>query len=417
MTFSSRGAAVWTLPTIIILTFPFMAFFARALSGTVAVLICLAFLYRSYKNHDWAWSKTLWFRIALIIWVYLTFVVSPQSEHALHSILYSLTFIGWALFAAALANWLLADISTRRQFEWALVVLAAFVMADSVYQYFSGQDIFGHIPYDVRLTGPFKKLVPGTFTVRVFFIALAAIYFGLSLKSARAKVAIIACLLALGAGFEFLTGERSAFAIFMLGSFIVLLGLWLAHPDQRRFLLAVAATFALIVGIGASTQQKMVDRTIHSLVAGVTHYAEQPGGRILVSAFNIWKDHPALGIGITNFREVCPQYLARGEAPECNIHPHNIYMQWLVESGIIGLALFVALVVSFFAAIWKGYRDRSTLMVPLLATATVLTSLWPLMGSMSFFNSWIAAIIWMTVGWALAATNVKQLGATAQPAA
>lgn len=388
----------------IVLLFPFMAFFSRALSDTVIVLIDLAFLYRSYQNHDWSWARAPWFKLALVIWVYLILIVAPQAEESLRSLVFGFGFIRWPLFAAALAQWLLADLPTRRKFEWTLATLAAFVVADSTYQYFAGQDIFGHLPTDTRLTGPFKKLVPGTFTLRIFFIVLAAVYFGLRFRSDRTRAATVLSLLAVGAGFEFLTGERVAFAVFLFGSIIVFVGLWLSYPSLRRFLSGSAIGLAIFVAIGASTQPKMVERTINSLIAGAANYSQEPGGRIIASAIHIWKDHPLFGIGISNFNQTCTRYLANGQVSECSTHPHNIYIQWLVESGVIGLVLFVALVVSLFITIWR-HRIDGMLMLPLLATITLLTTLWPLMGSMSFFNNWIAAVIWMGIGWALAVTQ------------
>lgn len=392
----------------IILFFPLFAFFARALSDTAIVLIGLAFLYRSYKNHEWGWGCAPWFRVAFVIWVYLILIVSPQADDILRSLVFSFGFMRWPLFAAALAYWILADQNVRRKFEWVLASLAAFVIADSIYQYFAGQDIFGRVPQEVRLTGPFNKLVPGTFTLRIFFIALAAVYFGLSFKSDRVKIAATLFLLAIGAWFEFLTGERVAFAMFILGCGIVIVGMWLSLTDQRRFLLGVAACLAVLITVAASTQPKMVDRTVKSLIEGVVNYTEQPGGRIITSALRIWQDYPVVGIGISNFNATCSHYLERSQVPECNIHPHNIYIQWLVEGGVIGFALFVTLVINLFMAIWQGRHKDVPIMVRLLATVTLLTTFWPLMGSMSFFNNWIAAVIWMGIGWALAATAGRQ---------
>lgn len=405
MTVASEKVGDWTLPVLIILIFPFAAFFARALADFLLVSIGLAFLYRSYKNHDWVWARKPWFVLALIIWAYLVLLVSPFAEDRLLSLSHSFVFIRWPLFAAALAYWILADLPVRRKFEWVLAALAAFVMADSVYQYFAGFDIFGYASHEVRLTGPFKKVVPGTFTLRIFFIALVAVYFGLKFKSDRTRVASILGLLTLGAGFEFLTGERVAFAMFLFGSLIVFFGLWIAHPDQRRFLMGCSAALVVLLGIGASTQPRMVDRTINSLVAGAMNYKDEAGGKILSSAASIWRDQPILGVGVKNFETVCPKYLERGEALECNVHPHNIYVQWLVEGGIIGLGLFVALVTSLFVAVWRSRPQESGPMLPVFASVVMLTSLWPLMGSMSFFSNWIAAIIWMGIGWALATTG------------
>ena len=62
---------------------------------------------------------------------------------------------------------------------------------------------------------------------------------------------------------------------------------------------------------------------------------------------------PVIGIGLDNHRILCPKISAGNPDVDCHTHPHNFYIQLLGETGLIGLALGVAMVVSI---IWACLR-------------------------------------------------------------
>jgi O-antigen ligase len=75
------------------------------------------------------------------------------------------------------------------------------------------------------------------------------------------------------------------------------------------------------------------------------------------------EDHPWLGVGVNNFRVESPNYVRRPGGPEdvylITEDPHvvhNIYLQQLAETGIIGLALFATVLVLALRASWRGIR-------------------------------------------------------------
>ena len=58
----------------------------------------------------------------------------------------------------------------------------------------------------------------------------------------------------------------------------------------------------------------------------------------------MWKDHPLHGIGLNNFTYLCKndqRYKKLLKNIGCVTHPHNFYLQWLVETGVFGLLLFL----------------------------------------------------------------------------
>ena len=65
----------------------------------------------------------------------------------------------------------------------------------------------------------------------------------------------------------------------------------------------------------------------------------------------MWQNNKITGIGLNNFEEVClndDSYKQYHTNFGCGSHPHNYYLQALVETGLPGLILFTALVLSFF---------------------------------------------------------------------
>ena len=83
---------------------------------------------------------------------------------------------------------------------------------------------------------------------------------------------------------------------------------------------------------------------------GQLHAAQEPIMRVLVLEskqlrFRADGDKPLLvfGIGLNNFTEVCKsdKFVKTLKGIGCVTHPHNFYLQWLVETGPIGLFLFI----------------------------------------------------------------------------
>jgi O-antigen ligase len=79
-----------------------------------------------------------------------------------------------------------------------------------------------------------------------------------------------------------------------------------------------------------------------------------------------------------------------------------MYLEWLVESGLTGLAAFMAMVVLWLKQGVGHFRQlrNDPLFIGLLITLCI--RLWPLASTTSFFTAWSAVPFWMMVGWWLA---------------
>ena len=149
-----------------------------------------------------------------------------------------------------------------------------------------------------------------------------------------------------------------------------------------------------------------------SILRGSSHYF------FFHNSILVWKERPLFGFGLKSFRIKCWENLTEGTMSlfvknknqkylACSTHPHNYYLEFLSESGIIGTILLLAL----FIILWKDffhyfirYNRRTSLEVGLLVPIiiTIFLEIWPVKSTGSFFSTWNATFFWLTVAVLLA---------------
>jgi O-antigen ligase len=383
----------WMLPVCLL--------FFRGLADLTVLFTALVFLYRSYSQHDWQWARQTWFRFSLLFWAYLLLVNAPFGIAPVESLLYALAFMRWPLFAAALGYWLLNNPEPQRRFLISLLCVSLFIFIDTGWQYLTGWDFFG-IPKFAqdRLTGPFRNPVPGTLMLRVGFILLFAGLLFNSLKPATRSISFATGLLAMGILLIFITGERMPFALYCAGALVVIAGLLATFPDKRRLILTGLAALLLFFALTMQLLPATTERTIHSFFDTLEQFGQSHYGEIFAAAVQTWLQDPVFGSGLHNYREAC--LLVIPSENSCGLHPHNLYLQLAAETGIAGLALFLALLVSIILTALQPLVRNKNWYAAALSLSVLGVSFWPLMAAPSLFNNWIAALVWLGIGWVLA---------------
>jgi O-antigen ligase len=91
----------------------------------------------------------------------------------------------------------------------------------------------------------------------------------------------------------------------------------------------------------------------------------------------------------------------------CNTHPHNIYLQFLAELGIVGLILFLIIFIYSLSRLIILSKKKITKELTKIEKCSVLTllcvviSMFPLLPSGSYFNNWILIISYLPIGFYL----------------
>jgi O-antigen ligase len=254
-----------------------------------------------------------------------------------------------------------------------------------------------------QLTSATEKLdprrVPGPFDnpnglAAVLSIAIpigAALFAGVSV---RLRIALAFMLVAMSAAVV-LSYSRAGWVGLAAG-----LPLLLA-PRRVRFRLAVpiallfATSVALYFGLGAETSFVSVRLGELALdtFSGVNSFAERLA--LWHKAIMIAQQDPILGIGFGNFpsAQIAGQFRWVG-----GLTTHNVFLTVLAEMGLVGLALFVALIVKTFRNLVAGARAYGAPGLSLLSWGFLASMVSYVVGQGMAHGSLVSELMWVLIG-------------------
>lgn len=386
----------------LVLALPFFLLHGRGVAEAIILVLDGLFLVRGALARDGAWLRPLWTRVGLAWWAWL---VLCSTRWGWGQLLQAFLLVRFLLLAAALEWWALRDRGTRRWLAGLIRAAFLYIALNSVVQFAFGRNLWGWPRgADGELTGPYKTPRAGPVLARLFFPALLPPT--ASLIAGRGWRRLLGAAIPLaGAALMVLTGQRIPFLLTLLGLFVTAL---LMKPLRGPALAALAGA-GLLLAASRVVSPPAFHRQVEKFSYQMEHFPQSPYGRIAARALAIAQAHPVLGTGFDGFRHACPDpaYFRGwdggdgGGAAMCVQHPHNHYLQALVEAGLPGLALFAALVAAWLAALLRGlWRDPQPLRVALFVAA--LLHEWPLASASSFEAMPLSGWFFLLLGLGLA---------------
>ncbi len=412
---SSFGYILYPLFPILLITGP-------ALPDIALVLFVLLVII--FRNNLFFQIKQKWMIFLLILWLWFLFI-SFFSYDFETSMIDSIIFIRFVLFI------ILANLFFIRQEKYfikiilyILLISCIFVSIDTLFQFYNydykngfGGDLFGRAPKGLygRLSGPFNDLVPGSYLSRlIFFILILYILEREKIEKNIYLVFIFYLVLILSFSVIYFTGERMAVATTLLGLFIIIFS---KNIRKLIFLSTLFSFFFIFLNIslhphynnykilssGPNHQGLLIEREIDcekknqkcrkiyhmqpKFFSVLKDFNKSAYAEIYLSALHMWNDNKITGIGLNNFTLVCKEQIKYRKFNQnfgCTTHPHNIYIQVLVESGIVGLIIFLIFVILLFLKIYKikNYDFR------LISISIYLSIFWPIMSTGSILKNW-----------------------------
>jgi len=362
----------------------------------VMTLVALLFVWQSWRERDFSWIRQGWFAALLALWAY-ALVRTAVSDPTTTGVLFALQWLHFPIYAAALAHWILPEERSRNRLLMATAAALTFYGLDCLVQYAFGVDIIGRPAWQNRLTSVSRK--PGVGIEIAWLMAPPVV--GLWQNGRRAFAIFLGALCAVAV---LLSGDRMGLLIMLATP--ILIGL--LAPRLRKpmgiALPAVAALLGLILYFSPTMYHRQIDTTAET----IAHLDQSPYGIVFKSGLEIARDRPIFGVGIHNYQAAClePQYgpekVGAEQTPRCLGHPHNAYLQWLAESGLVGLGLYLAFVVLSLVKLIRWMpANRDNLIFYALAASLALR-FWPLAAGTSFFSSWSAEPLFLILGWSLA---------------
>ena len=302
----------------------------------------------------------------------------------------------------------------------ALYVAVAAVVAiwsiDAWLQAFTGWSLGGHAQAE-RISGIFGadnlKLGPTLAVLAAF-----------PLWAARERWGRIGLVLAFAAmlGPVLLAGSRAGWLCYGLAG---LAFAWREAGSARRLLLWCGLGAVLVALAGAlawRTSDRFHDRMERTLAV----FADSPQGlnEALTGRPAIWRasvrmvaDHPWNGVGVRGFRYAYPDYAPANDhflvAEACGVgegacHAHQLVLEVLSETGVIGLLLWLAGTV---LAILAWHRQRPPARAQAFpVTVALAVMLFPLNTHLAFYSAWWGLLFAWLLGLWCAALNLVEDG-------
>ena len=403
--------------------------------SSIFFLIFIFFIKKDYQI-----TNFIWFKISIIFWIFLI-ISSFFAYDFTKSFSEALIFVRLLLIPA-----IILIILFEYQFAIKLLFITIFasvifVIFDCLIQYFNynlitgfGKDIFGNIPDNsphFRLTGPFEDLVPGSYISRFSFFGLIAIY--LFIKNKNLQNFLIVLYLGLSGYITFISGERMAFATFGLGLIIFIL---FSNKNKFYYMFSIILMIILIfisnnfhpaydykivnsspIHNGLVLEKKIkcennLDSNCTVLIKSqpqflevLKNFNESAYGEIYSLALNMYKDNWLFGIGLNNYNDLCltEKFNNFLKNIDCVTHPHNFYLQWLIETGPVCLLLFILYLYYIFIQINKNQISETKL----LSIISMIILFWPIMSTGSLTKNWYGISTFFIVGICISIDKLK----------
>lgn len=403
---------LWQIAYACTFFIPLMLVGHRTASDVLCCVVGVLFLLHSASTKNWRWLRDPTVIILLIAWVWLVFVVTPLADYIPYSASLAGPWIRFIIFYAAMRHWVLTRPGPIKWMATVVFTWLIFVSIDTLWQYVHGISLTNNLTArSGRLTGPFGNVKVGIYLTRLILPAFCICLFFILRRKYAAPAAIICALLyCMIFATIAVSGERTAFALSIVGITTVFTLLIIAEPKIRTICLTALATFLAIVLVLIHTQSWIYARLEQVAFMAMDFRETSYGGLYWVAHQLATDGHLLHGIGLKNFRELCPDYMALGMIRHCNLHPHNIYVEWYVETGLVGLGLFIAFAGSLFAYAIKIYRGCSGIyrVVPAFTIGALAVLLFPFAPTQSFFSNWPAILFWFSLSLAISSLSLAK---------
>lgn len=280
-------------------------------------------------------------------------------------------------------------------------ILVIFLCVDLIFQAIIGFDIFGYKAIAARrLSGFFgEELIAGTYLQKfsLFLIFLLPVYFkNLNFKNnlliSFFSVSFIIAMI-------ILTGNRMPLILFMISVILFCIVEKRFWKISTIFLSAFLITSIVIVNLYKPAKYGYLDFFAKSKeiiiyfpkIFSEEIYINFSNHRLKIfnAAVKTWQKSKIYGAGLKSFKINCEGHTVN---TICSYHPHNYYLEFMMDLGLVGLALIVIIFLSVFIIFLRSYllnkdlslREKLILIPPFLI---FFTEIFPVKSSGSFYTT------------------------------
>jgi len=402
--------------SFVIFFFPLTLILGSAVINISVVLICLIILLRFFNDIKKYLTKN-----SLLIYLFFLFLYILINQilkfSNLELFLKSLSNFRYLIFSIGIII-ILENTSKKKILFYSKLnlLLILLVGLDIIYQFFFNENIFGFTPGMCsanytdcsRFSGIFnEELIAGSFICQ---IGLLILFLFSEIKSNKKYLFFLIFYL-----FIFfvivISGERTALLIFIITLFFISL-------FKKKLLIFCLAIICLLgsIYILASKNVSINKRFIEAYSAVnivpdgtfIEKLKENPWSYHYQAAIELFLKKPVSGYGIKSFRYKCLETDIDKKTLEnrhyykdyraCSTHPHNYFLEFLAEQGLIGGIFYIGLIIMIINIIYKKIKHKKETFLCIALGSLILAIIFPFKPSGSFLSTYNASILFYIFG-------------------
>ena len=398
------------------------------------ILILFLFAFYRYKFDLFKIKKNtfnyllIFFFFYLIITTYFNnFRLFNQNELYFENFIKSILFLRYLLLFLII-NKLAEKRDLDLKYLFFLSGISLFLLILDIYfQSIFGFDVFGNIPSQKRLSGFFgDELIAGGYIqifsfflifltptiifvnkkkyFKIFFI-IVTIFVFLGILLTNNRMPLLLFLFTLGIFLMMENKLRKYFIVLVIALSLIFLTVFKINPKVFNKYDA----FLNYINIIAVDTYSVFTGKIETFVYKKEGYLRSDHLRLFYTAINLSKENIIFGNGLKSFRLKCK--IKDNYNYSCSNHPHNYFIELLLDTGLIGLLSIASL---FLIAIYKflkiylgkkgGLLNRVIFAPPFLTLCSIA---FPIKSSGSFFTTNVAIITFMMLALVINTNNLK----------
>ncbi len=362
---------------------------------TVVIIGIYALL--NYKKIKFSNVPNFFIIIFFIFYFYILInsLLSTNKLLSLESSLFYFRYFFFILGGIILIN---SDQKLLPYFFIILISISLLLSLHSLYLFFFNQtyiDLCFENSEMCRISSLFnEELIMGSYLARIMPLIILSLSIYLKNKYKNIIIFFSILLLILTC---LISGERNSFLLSLVSGFLLIIN----YKKNLKILFSAFFIILLISTIFIITndaiKNRLIDQTFDESFTSEKIIIVSPVyNDLYLNAITLFFEKPLQGHGPKTFREICKKN--KDLYPSgCSTHPHNLYLQLLSETGIIGTSfIFIFLIFCSYKFIINLFYYKSQLLLTKnYLYIAVMVNLFPLASSGNFFNNWLSCIYFL----------------------
>lgn len=381
-------------------TIPLSIIFGSSISLINVVLVSVFTLVILIYQKDFNFIDNISIKLIIVLYLYLIFNSLISQDFFVGA---SRNF-GFArfIFLFICINYLFFKHSRAEDIFYFWITTIIILTLDAYIEFFLGKNIFGwggiNEPHGSRIVSFFKDEP----IVGAYLSGFILMTFGFLLQKYKYKNFLPWIFLLFTFSAVLISGERSNAIKIFFG--LILMFLFFDFLNLRKKIIILILTF-LFLSLALNQSNYLKTRYFSQFLIHFTSKEkfekfihESDYFKLYRSGIAVYKNYPIFGVGNKNYRvETCSNEKKINRYNYfCLTHPHQIYIEFLAEHGIVGTLILISI---FFALMFKILLNifNSKNYIQIGSFCFIIFVFTPLLPSGAFFNDFNSTILWLNI--------------------